>query len=110
SDILREGEIRIPAALVLRRFQPVIEDAADAAGLAAMRQVEILVAPFLVTTVIRDPCMLLADETHRLVEGDRVGIVLAAPPVEDWRQVGATAEPLPRGDHYAGIHVDGGNM
>src|SRR5690606_4924671 len=45
ADILHEGEVGVPAALLGRAFQPVEEDAADAARLVAVRQEEILVAP-----------------------------------------------------------------
>ena len=54
ADVLREGEGRLPAALRLRRRQVVVEDAADAAHLLAVRQVEILLAPLLVARVVGD--------------------------------------------------------
>src|SRR6187551_4039699 len=44
ADVLREGEVGVPVAGIM----PVVEDAADAARFLAMRQVEILVAPFFV--------------------------------------------------------------
>src|SRR5690606_5308853 len=46
ADVLGEGEVLFPVA-----FQPVIEDAADAARLVAVRQEEILIAPFLVARI-----------------------------------------------------------
>src|SRR5215218_4911580 len=44
ADVLGKGEVGVPVA----RIMPVIEDAADAARLIAMRQVKIFVAPFFV--------------------------------------------------------------
>src|SRR5258708_39111684 len=43
ADVLREGEVGLPIA----RFVPVVENAADAAGLLAVRKIKIFVAPFL---------------------------------------------------------------
>src|SRR5207244_8400077 len=48
ADVLGEGEVGVPVAAVM----PVVEDAADAARLFPVRQVEILVAPLLVLVVI----------------------------------------------------------
>src|SRR5262249_41192046 len=67
ADILGEGESRRPAALALRRRQPVVEDATDATHLTTMRQIEILVAPLLETWVVRD-LMRSACALHRPVE------------------------------------------
>ncbi len=86
---------------------PVEEDAADAARLVAVRQEEILVAPGLELRVVGDGRVLLAGELHGLVEGERIGIVLRAAPVEHRRQVGAAAEPPARGHHHARVHVHG---
>src|SRR5213592_5117571 len=44
ADVLREGEVGVPVAGIV----PVVENAADAARLLAMRQIEIFVAPFFV--------------------------------------------------------------
>src|SRR5690349_5393154 len=74
ADILREGEVGVPVAAVV----PVVEDAADAARLFAVRQIEILVAPLLVLVVIGNAVRLVAGVLHRGMEGDGVGILLRA--------------------------------
>ena len=48
ADLAGEGEIALPVAAV----EIIEEDAADAARLVAMRQEEILVAPFLEPRVV----------------------------------------------------------
>src|SRR5690606_13062715 len=61
ADVLREAEIGFPAALFLGRLQSVIKDAANAAGLVAVRQEEVLVAPLLAARVVGDVRVLVAD-------------------------------------------------
>ena len=90
-------------------FEPVEEDAADAAHLVAVLQEEILVAPFLVAVIVGDR-VAGAGGVHRGVEIDRVRVGLGAPAVEHRRQVGAAAEPLPAGHDHARVHVDGRHM
>jgi uncharacterized membrane protein YfcA len=79
ADALREGKIGVPVAGIMM----VVEDAADAAGLLAMGEVEVIVAPFPVFVVRRDSPMRIAGGFHGGMEGDCVGIVLGAPPVQD---------------------------
>src|SRR5690349_19266480 len=50
ADVLGEDEIGLPVAAVM----PVVEDAADAARLFPVRQIEIFVAPFPVFFVVRN--------------------------------------------------------
>src|SRR5581483_749939 len=87
-------------------FEVVEEDAANAAGLAAVRQVEVFVAPLLEAGVIDQRLMAAADALPDAVEVDHV----LAPGVVG-RQVGAAAEPLPRAlGEEAEIGVDGGHQ
>src|SRR5438094_383836 len=72
ADFLGEGEIGVPIAAV----EIVVEDAADAAHLLAVLQVEILVAPRLEFLVRRDAGVGVAGGTHGGVERLCVGIVL----------------------------------
>ncbi len=68
---------------------------------------KIFVAPLLHALVVDNFLVLVADEAEGLVEGKRVRVVLRAAAIEHRRQVGAAAEPLARGHHHAGVHVDG---
>ncbi len=85
----------------------VVKDAADAAGFLAVRQVEIVVAPFLVSGVVRDPVVAAAGGLHRGMKRNRVGVLLGPPPIEHRRQVRAAAEPCLRRYHKACVHVHG---
>jgi hypothetical protein len=106
ADVLREGEVGVEIAGV----QPIVEDAADAAHLAAMLQVEIFIAPFFEFVVGRDGRMRIARRLHGGVKGGRVGIVLGAPAIEHRREVDAAAEPRLGGDDVARVHVDRRNV
>ncbi len=88
-------------------FDVVIEDAADAAHLLAVLEIEILVAPRLVFVVGRDLGMGVTGALHRGVKRDRVGIVLGAAGIEHRREVSAAAEPGLGGHHEARVHVHG---
>src|SRR5439155_3054548 len=86
AAVADEGKQGIDIAL-----EVVEEDATDAARLAAVRQVEIIVAPLLEAGMVGDAWMAAADLTPDAVEVNdvfAVGIVR--------RQVGAAAEPLTR--------------
>src|SRR5919108_1879916 len=104
ADVLCEGEGRLPAALLLGGGQVVIEDAADAAHLLTVRQVEIFVTPGLEALVVGN-LMRGASRLHCVMESDRVGILLRAPALEHGGQVRSTAEPPLRGDDHPCIHV-----
>ena len=69
-----KAKVGVPIAA----FEIIVEDAADAAHLAAVLEVEILVAPFFEFVVGRDAGMGVAGCLHRGVKRDRVGIVLGA--------------------------------
>src|SRR5690606_9720955 len=86
------------------RIVMVVEDAADAARLLTMGQVEVLVAPALVAAVI-DPRPPFAGLAHGGVEGDAVRIRLGTAAIEHRREVAASAEPPFRGDDHARVHV-----
>ncbi len=85
ADVPREGETGFPIAAVMSG----VEDAANAAGFFPVRHIEILVAPFLVLVVVGDAVRPGAGCLHRGVEGNRVCILLRAPPVEHRREIGA---------------------
>src|SRR2546427_694998 len=87
-DLLHEGEIGLPVAAVV----PVEEDAADAARLAAVLEIKIVVAPGL-ELLMRGDRMRIARALHGGVERDRVGIILASSSFQHRREVGAAAEP-----------------
>ncbi len=70
-----------------------------------MLQEEIFVAPALEFFVRRNRGMGIASRLHGGVEGDGVGIGLAAAAIEQRRQVGAASEPGPGGHDEARIHV-----
>ena len=89
GHILGEGEVRIPVAGVVI----VVEDAADAAHLLAVRQIEIFVAPFLVLVIVGDAVWPSQAAFMAAWKAMVSGIVLRAPPVEHRREVGAAAEP-----------------
>src|ERR1700757_3658945 len=74
AHLLGEGEVRLP----VRAVEIVVENAADAAHLAAVAQVEIFIAPALILLIGRDGRMRVASRPHRGVKRDRVGIVLSA--------------------------------
>src|SRR5690606_2735239 len=88
ADRLRERKVGFPVAGIV----VIVEDAADAARLLAVGQVEVLVAPISVALVV-DAGPVLASRAHRGVEVDAVWIVLRTAAVEHGRQVAATAEP-----------------
>src|SRR6476661_4023295 len=88
ADILHESKVGVPVAGI----EIVEEDAADAARLVAMREEEIIIAPFLVFGIVGDR-MRFAGAAHRAVEGETVGIVLPPPAFEQRGKVGAAAEP-----------------
>ena len=94
-----------PPDRVVRR-QVVVEDAADAAHLLAVRQVEILLAPGLVARVVGDR-VPRAGRLHGRVERQRIGVLLRAPGGEHRRQVAAAAEPPFGRHHEARVHVRG---
>src|SRR5258708_29657271 len=89
ADVLREGEVGVPIA----RIVPVVENAADAAGLLAVRKIKIFVTPFFIFVVVGNAVVAAAGRLHRGMEGNRVGVLLAPPPLQDRRQIGAAAEP-----------------
>src|SRR5207244_380500 len=102
AHLLREGEVRLP----IRAVEIIVENAADAAHLAAVAQVEIFVAPVLVLLIGRDRRMRVASRPHRGMKRERVGIVLPAARVEHRRQIRAAAEPGLGGRHQARVHVN----
>ena len=108
TDIAGEGEILVPAAVIgiAGAVEVIVENAANAARLIAMRQEEIFVAPFFVARVIGDR-MPFAGAAHRRMESLRVGIVLRAARIEHGRQIGAAAKPRLGGDDKARVHMHG---
>src|SRR5829696_771397 len=94
ADVLGEGEVGVPIA----RVMPVVENAADAARFLAMRQMEILVAPLFVFVVVGNAIRSPAGLLHRLMERQRVRVLLGTSPVQHRRQVSAAAEPRLGGD------------
>src|SRR5579875_487796 len=84
-------------------FEVIEEDATDAAGLAAVRQEEILITPFLHLSIIHQRLVFSADALPDLVKVDdvlAVGIIRG--------QVGTAAEPLALAlAEIAEIGVDG---
>ena len=105
-DILRKGERGFPAAGRRLGREVVVEDAADAARLLAVRQIKILVAPRLEARVVDDG-VRRAGLLHGGMEVARVGIFLRAPRPENGRQVGAAAEPPFRRHDETRVHVHG---
>ena len=105
ADVAGEGEILVRIA----RPVIVVEDAADAAHLAAMLEEEVLVAPRLVALVVGGR-VALAGAAHRGMEGEGVRIVLRPPPVEHRGEIGAAAEPGLRRHDEARVHVHGRNV
>src|SRR5690606_29588719 len=96
ADLAGEREVTLQVVL-----QVVVEDAADAAVLAAMRQIEVLVRPRLEARVVvrveRGASLLetrMERARVRLVRHDRI-------------EIGAAAEPGPRGLDVPGVHVRG---
>src|SRR5688572_4371807 len=85
ADCAGEAEILVPVAGV----EIVVEDAAEAARLLAVRQVEILVAPLLVARIVAGVGVV----ARALERGVEIGGILAVRLREHRRQVGAAAEP-----------------
>ena len=102
--VLGEGEVLLPFA----RVEVVIEDAADAARLVAVRQEEILVAPFPELLIVGH-LVGVAGALHGGMEIDRVGVVLHPQAVQHRGEVSAAAEPCLGGHDEAGVHVDSWN-
>src|SRR6185312_11618020 len=97
SDVARKGEIALPIAAV----EIIVEDAADAARLAAMLQEEIFVAPLLEARVIAGIVRVAG-----LLEA-RVEIARVRLDRPHRREVGAAAEPALRCGDEARVHVRG---
>ena len=100
--LLREGEVGLPISAV----EIVVEDAADAAHLLAVGQVEIFVAPVLEALIVGG-LLSFASSAHRRVEVFRVFILLRPPPHQHRGEVAAAAEPAFAGDHHARVHMRG---
>src|SRR5690606_37807350 len=105
ADVAGKGKVGVPVARVV----VVVEDAADAARLLAVRQVEVLVAPLAIAVVIGDR-VGGAGLLHGAVEVDAVRILLGAAAVEYRGESGAAAEPPLAGHHHARVHVHGGDV
>ena len=88
ADAPRESEVGFPVAGVVA----VVEDAADAARLVAMRQVEILLAVLLHRRIV-SALVALARVAHGIVEFDGVRKFLLALIGQQGRQICATTEP-----------------
>src|SRR5688572_16960761 len=99
ADRAGEAEILVPVAGV----EMVVEDAAKAARLLAVRQVEIFVAPLLVARIVAG----VGAVAGTLERGVEVGGVLAVRLRKHRRQVGAAAEPALAGHDVPRVHVDG---
>jgi hypothetical protein len=82
----------------------IVEHAADAAHLLAMRQEEILLAPLLVAGVVGDR-VRSAGGLHGSVEGNRIGVGLGAPGIEHGRQIAPATEPPFAGDDKTRVHM-----
>ena len=94
ADVAGEGEMRVEMA-----FKLVEEDAADASRDAAVRQPEIFLGPFRKARV-EGRVMCGARRPHPRMEG--LGVLL----IGDRRiEIGAAAEPAPRGRQEAGVHM-----
>src|SRR3546814_634779 len=95
ADVLSEGEVALPVAAV----EVVVENAADAACLAAVGNEEVLVAPLLEARVevggVAVAGVLQGGVEVRRVLLDRIHRI----------EIGAAAEPRLGGDDVAGIHV-----
>src|SRR3546814_3966056 len=94
-SVLSEGEVALPVAAV----EVVVENAADAACLAAVGNEEVLVAPLLEARVevggVAVAGVLQGGVEVRRVLLDRIHRI----------EIGAAAEPRLGGDDVAGIHV-----
>src|SRR5690625_2514864 len=98
ADILGEGEIILP----IRGAEIIIEDAADAAGLIAVADHEIIIRPFLETWVVVR-IVLVAGLAELVMEELRILLDL-----HHRVQIGAAPEPPgARRPEHAGVHVDG---
>ncbi len=105
ADFLCEGEIGVPVA----RIEAVIENAARAAWLIPVSEMEIGVAGLFHLREI-GARMRVAGGFHGGVEIDRVFEVLIALVIEQGIEISAAAEPGLAGHQHAGIHVRGGHF
>src|SRR5258708_3595067 len=94
THLADEGEIALPVAGV----EIVEEDAADAARLAAMGKIEIVVAPLLEARVVAG-VVAAAGGSKRLVKHRGVALVR-----HHRRQIGAAAEPALGGEDVPRVH------
>src|SRR5271166_2063480 len=106
ADVLDKSKVRVP----ISRIVPVEENAANAARLAAMLEIEILVAPSLVLLVRRNARMRFAGRPHGGVKGLRVRVLRRAAHREHRSKVGAAAKPGSAGYDEARVQVHGRRM
>src|SRR6202042_842029 len=80
TDVTHEGEIGVERGIsgIACAVEIVEENAADAARLLAVLEIEIFVAPSLVALGVGDAGMALAGRPHGRLKGDRVWIVRLA--------------------------------
>src|SRR5262245_46390516 len=103
AHVLGEGEGGVPAAVRWGRREVVVEDAAHAAGLLAVGQKEVLLAPCLVAGVVRD-LVRRARPLHGGMKARRIGVLLGAAGMQHGREIAAAAEPPLAGHDETRVH------